>query len=75
MSSADLMVDLTGWAISLSPISQLLVPLPMAPVLAEAAEAEIGPLVLAGVLLSLITVFLAAKIGGEVCARINLPPV
>ncbi|MCG8363435.1 MAG: cation:proton antiporter [Pseudanabaenales cyanobacterium] len=47
----------------------------MTPVLAEAAEAEVGPLVLAGVLLSLITVFLAAKIGGEICARINLPPV
>ena len=69
------MVDLTGWTISQSPISQLLVPHPMTPVLAEAAEAEVGPLVLAGVLLSLITVFLAAKIGGEICARINLPPV
>lgn len=44
-------------------------------VLAEASEAEIEPLVLAGVLLSLITVYLAAKIGGELCARINLPPV
>ena len=43
--------------------------------LAEASEAEIEPLVLAGVLLSLITVYLAAKIGGELCARINLPPV
>ena len=75
MSSADLMVDLTGWTILQSPISQLLVPHPITPVLAEAAEAEIGPMVLAGVLLSLITVFLAAKIGGEVCARINLPPV
>ncbi|MDB9526013.1 cation:proton antiporter [Oscillatoria sp. CS-180] len=44
-------------------------------VLAEASEAEVGPLVLAGVLLSLITVYLAAKIGGELCARVNLPPV
>jgi Kef-type K+ transport system membrane component KefB len=44
-------------------------------ILAEASEAEIEPLVLAGVLLSLITVYLAAKIGGELCARINLPPV
>lgn len=44
-------------------------------IVAEASEAEIEPLVLAGVLLSLITVYLAAKIGGEVCARINLPPV
>ncbi|MEM6837370.1 MAG: cation:proton antiporter [Cyanobacteria bacterium P01_C01_bin.120] len=45
------------------------------PLLAEATEAEIEPLVLAGVLLSLITVYLAAKVGGEICARINLPPV
>lgn len=44
-------------------------------VLAEVSEAEVEPLVLAGVLLSLITVYLAAKIGGEICARINLPPV
>ncbi|HEY9888499.1 MAG TPA: cation:proton antiporter, partial [Candidatus Obscuribacterales bacterium] len=43
--------------------------------LAEASEAEIEPLVLAGVLLSLITVYLAAKIGGELCARLNLPSV
>ncbi|WP_204138040.1 cation:proton antiporter [Halomicronema sp. CCY15110] len=45
------------------------------PFLAEVNEAEIEPLVLAGVLLSLITVYLAAKIGGELCARVNLPPV
>jgi hypothetical protein len=43
--------------------------------LAETSEAELEPLVLASVLLSLITVYLAAKIGGELCARINLPPV
>ncbi|MEL6333329.1 MAG: cation:proton antiporter, partial [Cyanobacteria bacterium J06626_26] len=45
------------------------------PLLAETSEAEIEPLVLAGVLLSLITVYLAAKIGGELCARLNLPSV
>ena len=44
-------------------------------VLAEIDDAEVGSLVLAGVLLSLITVFLAAKIGGELCARLNLPSV
>ena len=45
--------------------------------LAEVAEseAELEPLVLASVLLSLIVVYLAAKIGGEICARINLPAV
>jgi Kef-type K+ transport system membrane component KefB len=44
-------------------------------VLAEVNEAELGPMVLAGVLLSLIVVYLAAKLGGEICARVNLPPV
>ena len=43
--------------------------------LAETSEAELEPLVLASVLLSLITVYLAAKIGGELCARVNLPSV
>ena len=49
------------------------------PVLAEAAaevdEAEVGSLVIAGILLSLITIFIAAKLGGELCARLNLPSV
>lgn len=45
------------------------------PWLAEIAEAEVEPLVLTSVLLSLIVVYLAAKIGGELCARVNLPPV
>jgi Kef-type K+ transport system membrane component KefB len=44
------------------------------PVLATTA-AESGSLVLAGVLLSLVVVYLASKIGGEICARIDLPPV
>ena len=48
---------------------------PLTPLLAEVTEAETGPLVLAGVLLSLITVFIAAKVGGELCARLNLPSV
>lgn len=46
----------------------------------EVAEvAESAPvdeaLVVAGVLLSLVVIYLASKIGGEICARINLPPV
>lgn len=45
------------------------------PLLAEVDEAEVGSLVLAGVLLSLITIFIAAKVGGELCARLNLPSV
>ena len=43
--------------------------------MAEAPAAETGPLVLAGVLLSLIVVYLASKIGGELCMRLDLPPV
>ncbi|MBD2260421.1 cation:proton antiporter [Pseudanabaena sp. FACHB-2040] len=44
--------------------------------LAEASsEAELEPLVVASVLLSLVVIYLAAKLGGEICARINLPPV
>ncbi|MEL6128740.1 MAG: cation:proton antiporter [Cyanobacteria bacterium J06628_4] len=45
------------------------------PILAEVNEAELGPLVLASVLLSLIVIYLAAKLGGELCARVNLPSV
>ncbi|MEO1068694.1 MAG: hypothetical protein AAFW95_06170, partial [Cyanobacteria bacterium J06638_6] len=45
------------------------------PWLAEISEAEVEPLVLASVLLSLIVVYLAAKLGGELCARVNLPAV
>jgi Kef-type K+ transport system membrane component KefB len=39
------------------------------------AEAESAPLVLAGVLLSLVVIYLASKVGGELCSRIDLPPV
>ncbi|MGV0027335.1 cation:proton antiporter [Phormidesmis priestleyi] len=46
----------------------------MPPILA-AAESENSSLVLAGVLLSLVVIYLASKIGGEICARLDLPPV
>lgn len=51
------------------------------PLLAAATEAatesnaEEGTLVLAGVLLSLVIIYFASKLGGEICSRINLPPV
>ncbi|UBF25921.1 cation:proton antiporter [Kovacikia minuta CCNUW1] len=38
-------------------------------------DAESSSLVLAGVLLSLVVIYLASKLGGELCARIDLPPV
>jgi Kef-type K+ transport system membrane component KefB len=37
--------------------------------------AENGPIVLTGVLLSLVVVYLASKLGGELSKRIDLPPV
>ncbi|NJN49018.1 MAG: cation:proton antiporter [Alkalinema sp. RL_2_19] len=43
---------------------------------AEVASAEAdSSLVLAGVLLSLVVIYFASKLGGEICARINLPTV
>ena len=38
-------------------------------------DTDTGSLVLAGVLLSLVIIYFASKLGGEICARINLPPV
>jgi len=57
------------------PILATLVPVPFTPVLAEAAEAANGPLVLAGVLLSLVVVYIASKLGGELSKLVDLPPV
>jgi Kef-type K+ transport system membrane component KefB len=50
------------------------------PVLASAVpeseiEAEAKTFILAGVLLSLVIIYFASKLGGEICSRINLPPV
>ncbi|MCS6812538.1 MAG: cation:proton antiporter [Cyanobacteria bacterium] len=53
------------------------------PLLATAADmsasSEVEPvnksIVLAGVLLSLVVIYLASKVGGELCTRLNLPPV
>ncbi|NET34915.1 MAG: cation:proton antiporter [Cyanothece sp. SIO1E1] len=75
MSSAELMAAPTFWVVF--SISNLSLPSywHWVPILAESPEAENAPLVLASVLLSLIVIYLAAKIGGELCARINLPPV
>ncbi len=40
-----------------------------------AEDAAQGSLILAAVLLSLVVIYLASKIGGELCYRVNLPPV
>jgi Kef-type K+ transport system membrane component KefB len=38
-------------------------------------SASEAPLVFAGVLLCLVVIYLASKVGGELCARLNFPPV
>jgi Kef-type K+ transport system membrane component KefB len=49
------------------------------PIVAAATESKVetesGSLILAGVLLSLVVIYFASKLGGEICARIDLPPV
>ena len=45
------------------------------PVLATTPEAEYAPFVLAGVLLTLVVVYMASKLGGELSKRFDLPPV
>ncbi len=46
-----------------------------APLVAAAPEADTGPMVLAGVLLSLVVVYIASKLGGELSKLMDLPPV
>ena len=56
----------------------LLIPnLDLLPLLATANQNEeaSSSLILAGVLLSLVLIYFASKLGGELCLRINLPPV
>lgn len=48
---------------------------PSLTLLATETSAENAPVVLTGVLLSLVVVYLASKIGGELSKAINLPPV
>lgn len=48
------------------------------PLLAEVktiSNSEAEPFILIAVLLSLVIIFFASKIGGELCAKVNLPPV
>lgn len=79
MSFGDRMVDpvdSTAWVASLHSLP----PFPLFAVkasllLAAAPTTESGPFILLGVLLSLIVIYLAAKVGGELCAWVNLPSV
>lgn len=52
--------------------------IPLVPhVLATATEthSDSSSLIIAGVLLSLVVIYFASKLGGEICIRLNLPPV
>lgn len=53
-------------------ITSLSLPLPP---LAAATEAENAPLVLTAVLLNLVVIYLASKVGGEISKRLDFPPV
>ncbi len=45
------------------------------PTLLATTDAENAPLVLTGVLLSLVVIYIASKVGGELSRLLNLPPV
>ena len=46
-----------------------------APLLATESNSEVAPMSLAGVLLSLVFIYLASKLGGELSKLVDLPPV
>lgn len=50
-------------------------PLPADIPFREVSTTDEAPLLLAGVLLSLVVVYFASKLGGEIARRVNLPPV
>lgn len=68
----DWLLSSSNWiAGQTTPLGSHFMPVPML----ATVEAESAPLVLAGVLLSLVVVYFASKVGGELCTRIDLPPV
>jgi Kef-type K+ transport system membrane component KefB len=68
MFFSESIVNSTTW---LTPLTHALQP----PLLATATEAENAPIILTGVLLSLVVIYLASKIGGELSRMMDLPPV
>jgi len=73
MSFVDCMIAPTTWFAGFIP--EVLIFPSMPSQLATVPAAENAPLILAGVLLSLVVIYVAAKVGGEVCSRFNLPSV
>ena len=61
--------SLNFWGLKVFSLPYLLEAAPVAEPKAD------GALVLAGVLLSLVVIYFASKLGGEICLRLNLPPV
>jgi hypothetical protein len=71
------MADITAWVSFFDP-TNLFSSFGTHPLLmAEATPKESAneSLIFAGVLLSLVVIYFASKLGGEICARLNLPPV
>ncbi|PMB38494.1 sodium:proton antiporter [Fischerella thermalis CCMEE 5205] len=64
----ELIVNSVTWVYSWSSDLQF-------PVLATATESEYAPVVLTGVLLSLVVIYLASKLGGELSRMMDFPPV
>lgn len=75
MYATELLVETTTWISSLTFNPWLSLFNSTNPLLATTTEATSTPLVLAGVLLSLVAIYLASEIGGEICNRFNLPEV
>ncbi len=71
MISLQLIAQTTAWSNIVTPLDCLNQRLLAATTNQETSSS----LVLAGVLLSLVVIYTASKLGGELCARINLPPV
>ena len=61
--------------LSITAIANHLSRLPIAQPLIATAKAEDAPVILSGVLLTLIFIYIASKIGSEIAKRLDLPPV
>lgn len=79
MISSEPMADGVTWLNILTSFDWLCLGMPAlgktTPLLSTVTESQKPSMVLAGVLLSLAVIYFASKVGGEICARINLPPV
>lgn len=71
MSLVEPIVNSMSWVSSLASPSQFLSQF----IFATATNAEDAPMVLTGVLLSLVVVYIASKLGGELSKAMDLPPV